>query len=90
MNSSFIYIIFFKAFILSSVLGWVDQILEVFFLPLLPSFLKGFTIYILAVAEFAYCNSLESSSSFWNADINPTGLLVNSIALLSAKNYHFL
>lgn len=50
------YFKFLKASILSSVLGCVDQILEVFFLPSLVSFLKGFTTYILAVAEFAVSN----------------------------------
>ena len=87
---SYFYIIFLKALILSSVLGCVDQILEVFFLLFLPSFLNGFTIYIFAVAELALFSSLGSFSSFCNADINPSGLRVNSIAVLSARNSLFL
>ena len=50
------YLKFLRASILSSVLGCVDHILEVFFLPSFVFFLNGFTIYILAVALFAVSN----------------------------------
>ncbi|MNT71850.1 hypothetical protein D3C72_2103850 [compost metagenome] len=38
----------------------------------------------------AECNWLESASNFCKADINPSGFLVNSIAVASAKNSLFL
>ena len=45
---------------------------------------------LLIVALLATCNSEESPEIFCNAEIKPSGFLVNSIAVASAKNSLFL
>jgi len=79
------YFKFLRASILSSILGCVDHNLEELFL-----FLKGVTIYIFSVALFATFSSLPSLDILVSAEINPSGFLVNSIAVASAKNSLFL
>ena len=78
------YFIFLKASTLSSILGCVDHKLEEDFLPL-----KGLTIYIFSVALLATFNSLGSPEIFNRAEINPSGFLVNSTAVASAKTLFF-
>lgn len=70
-------------------LGWVDHILEDFFFPFFESFLNGLTIYMFAVALLAVSNWFGSFSSFSRAEIKPSGFLVNSTAVASAKNSPF-
>ncbi len=76
------YFIFLKASILSSVLGCVENQLVFLFL----FFLNGSAIYICAVALLAVFSSFGSLDIFCKAEINPSGFLVNSTAVASAKN----
>ena len=75
------YFKFLKASILSSIDGWVDHKLDDCLL-----FLNGLAIYIFSVALLATFNWFGSTEIFWRAEINPSGFLVNSIAVASDRN----
>src|SRR5699024_5630201 len=66
--------------------GWVANKLPLF----LRFFFNGTSIYMEAVAEFALSTSRGSPLIFLKAFIKPTGLRVNSTAVVSARYSRFL
>src|SRR5699024_12852054 len=69
-----------------SIDGWVANKLPLF----LRFFFNGTSIYMEAVAEFALSTSRGSPLIFLKAFIKPTGLRVNSTAVVSARYSRFL